>query len=138
MIIGNVKFEKTEDHAYHFFNPRYFALLRYILYLGGMMLLNSNVWSKRSCLTRNIDLFNLFCAGGDSGWAAFPEPGGESTSETAVSRGADTWGSLSAATVTAVPDDIDEDEFGDFEDVPSISVSVPKVSEKFPAQCFKG
>ena len=80
---------------------------------------------------------DLFRAGGDGGWAAFPEQGEESISETAVSHGADTWGSFSAATVTAVPDDIDDDEFGDFEDVPSISVSVPKVWENYPIQCFK-
>ena len=72
---------------------------------------------------QNVTL-NLKFSGGDADWAAFPEPGGEST---AVSHGADTWGTFSEATVTAVPDDIDDDEFGDFEDVPSISVSVPKV-----------
>ncbi len=66
---------------------------------------------------------------GDANWAAFPEPdGGAAGGGAEPSSGADTWGTFSAATVTAVPDDVDDDEFGDFEDVPSISVSVPKVT----------
>ena len=80
----------------------------------------------RNILRKVTEIINW--SGGDEDWAAFPEPGGNTSA--GVSHGADTWGAFSEATVTAVPNDIDDDEFRDFEDVPSISVSVPKVRLK--------